>query len=323
MKKQPEPIPVYLICGFLESGKTSMIKNMLTDEYFNGGERTLVILCEEGEEEYDKETLRIGNAVIETVDEYDQLADHYFAKMDEKYHPERVIIEYNAIWTLEKLGSIKKPGHWELGQIVSLIDSRTFENYMTNMRTIMADFIRKSDLVIFNRCDENTTKSPYRRMIKALNAGTDVIFENLDGTSEDGVADEDLPYDVKADPIEISDKLFGIFYLDAMEHPNRYDGKKLHFKGVAFPVEDAPAGMYVFGRLAMTCCAADISPIGFLVKAAQKPPVQKWKDLVCTAQAAFSPLHDRDSLVMTEVTLVDTLPPKDEVVDFNIQTVQQ
>ena len=37
--------PIYLVTGFLESGKTSLIKNMLEDEDFSAGERTLLIVC--------------------------------------------------------------------------------------------------------------------------------------------------------------------------------------------------------------------------------------------------------------------------------------
>ena len=47
-------IPVYLFTGFLESGKTTFIQETLEDSGFNMGERTLLLLCEEGEEEYHK-----------------------------------------------------------------------------------------------------------------------------------------------------------------------------------------------------------------------------------------------------------------------------
>ena len=47
-------IPVYLFTGFLESGKTSFIRDLLNDPNFAEGERTLLFLCEEGEEELDK-----------------------------------------------------------------------------------------------------------------------------------------------------------------------------------------------------------------------------------------------------------------------------
>ena len=47
-------IPVFIINGFLESGKTSFIKDTLASEDFNDGESSLVIVCEEGGEECGK-----------------------------------------------------------------------------------------------------------------------------------------------------------------------------------------------------------------------------------------------------------------------------
>ena len=44
-------MPVYLFTGFLESGKTTFIKETLGDPRFNNGQRTLILLCEEGETE--------------------------------------------------------------------------------------------------------------------------------------------------------------------------------------------------------------------------------------------------------------------------------
>ena len=45
-------IPVYLFTGFLEGGKTKFIQETLEDGRFNKGEPTLLLVCEEGIEEY-------------------------------------------------------------------------------------------------------------------------------------------------------------------------------------------------------------------------------------------------------------------------------
>ena len=55
-------VPVYLITGFLESGKTTFLQGVLGDPDFSQGERTLLIVCEEGIEEYDKKILSSANA---------------------------------------------------------------------------------------------------------------------------------------------------------------------------------------------------------------------------------------------------------------------
>lgn len=308
--------PVYIITGFLESGKTKFISEMLADDGFSEGERTLLLCCEEGEEEYDSKLLRSSNTVLEQLDEPEDLEK--LVELDEKYRPERVIIEYNSTWLLQALYSAKKPESWDLAQIITLVDSTTFEIYLKNMRSFMADGLTEADLVIFNRCTEETTKSPYRRTVLAMNNTARIFFENTDGSMDDGVSDEDLPYDVSAKIIEISDTQFGIFYLDAMEHPDRYDGKTIHVKGRAFRMNGMPKGCFVFGRHAMTCCVDDVGGIGYLCKVnGELPKKDAWIMLTAKVEASFSPIHNRDAIVLIAQTINPAKPPEEELVYFN------
>ncbi|MBQ4619727.1 MAG: GTPase [Clostridia bacterium] len=309
--------PIYLITGFLESGKTNLIKNMLSDEDFSQGERTLLIVCEEGEEEYEKELLRKSNTVMEVIDSFEDLTENNLALMNDKYLPERIIIEYNSVWGIENLFRIKKPIEWELAQMVTLIDATTFDNYLTNMRNLMTEGPKLADLVIFNRCDENTKKSPYRRIIKGMNNTCNIIFENVDGTSDDGVGEEDLPYDMKADVIEIKDDQFGIWYIDCMEHPARYNERKIRIKGMGFRLENLPKKTYVFGRFAMTCCADDIGGIGFICRYKDKFPKEKeWFYLNAKIESAFSEIHGRAAVILVEESREPAEKPEDELVYF-------
>ena len=309
--------PIYLITGFLESGKTNLIKNMLTDEGFSQGERTLLIVCEEGEEEYEKELLRNSNTVMEVIDSFEDLTENNLALMNDKYLPERIIIEYNSVWGIENLFRIKKPIEWELAQMVTLIDATTFDNYLTNMRQLMTEGPKLADLVIFNRCDENTKKSPYRRIIKGMNNTCNIIFENVDGTSDDGVGEEDLPYDMKADVIEIKDDQFGIWYIDCMEHPARYNERRIRVKGMGFRLEDLPRKTYVFGRYAMTCCADDIGGIGFICRYKDKFPKEKeWFYLNAKIEAAYSEIHGRAAVILVEESRENAEKPEEELVYF-------
>ena len=311
-------VPVYIITGFLGSGKTKFVTEMLTDEGFSEGERTLLLCCEEGEDEYDPEVLKQANAVLVNLDQVRDIAGHKLGRLNNEYKPERVIIEYNATWLLDSLYQAKKPDSWELAQIICLVEAPTFEMYLKNMRKYMADGLKEADLVIFNRCDENTTKSKYRRAVKGLNATTRVFFENLDGTTDDGVSDEDLPYDVKASPIQIADEDFGTFDLDAMEHPDRYDGKTIRARGRAFRMEDMPKNCYVFGRHVMTCCAEDIGGIGFLCQYKGEPPkVNDWIFVDAKVEKSFSPLHGTEAIILIEEKVTPASPPKEELVYFN------
>ncbi len=309
--------PIYLITGFLESGKTNLIKNMLTDEDFSQGERTLLIVCEEGEEEYEKELLKKSNTVMEVIESFEDLTENNLALMNDKYLPERIIIEYNSVWGIENLFRIKKPVEWELAQMVTLIDATTFDNYLTNMRQLMTEGPKLADLVIFNRCDENTKKSPYRRIIKGMNNTCNIIFENVDGTSDDGVGEEDLPYDMKADVIEIKDDQFGIWYIDCMEHPARYNERKIRIKGMGFRLENLPKKTYVFGRFAMTCCADDIGGIGFICRYKDKFPKEKeWFYLNAKIESAFSEIHGRAAVILVEESREPAEKPEEELVYF-------
>ena len=308
--------PVYIITGFLESGKTKFISEMLADEGFSEGERTLLLCCEEGEEEYDSKLLHRTNTVLEPLDEPEDLEK--LVELDEKYRPERVIIEYNSTWLLQALYSAKKPESWDLAQIITLVDSTTFEIYLKNMRSFMADGLTEADLVIFNRCTEETTKSPYRRTVLAMNNTARIFFENTDGSMDDGVSDEDLPYDVSAPVIEIEDTQFGVFYLDAMEHPDRYDGKTIHVKGRAFRMNGMSKGCFVFGRHAMTCCVDDIGGIGYLCKVdGELPKKDAWIMLTAKVEASFSPIHNRDAIILIAQTINPAKPPEEELVYFN------
>lgn len=310
--------PVYIVTGFLDSGKTTFIQEMITDEGFSEGERTLLLCCEEGEVEYDAQMLKDNNTVLFTFEDMDELAGDKLVELDKEYKPERVIIEYNATWLMETLYSAKKPKNWDLAQIICLVDSNTYEIYLKNMRQFMADGLKEADLVIFNRSNDETPKSSYRRSVLGLNNTVRLFFENVDGTTDDGVSDEDLPYDVKADIVEIGDKDFGIFYLDALEHPDRYDGKTIHARGRAFRMEDMPKNCYVFGRHVMTCCADDIGGIGFLCQYKDNPPqTNDWIFLTAKVEASFSPMHGCDAIILIEEKAEPADEPEEELVYFN------
>lgn len=310
--------PIYLITGFLESGKTSLIKNMLEDDNFMAGERSLIIACEQGLEEYDDELLDKANAVCEYVDSFAELTEARLKGLNERFKPERVVIEYNSVWGIENLFRVKHPLDWELAQMVALIDASTFDNYAANMKQLISEAPKLADLVIFNRCDESTPKSRFRRMIKALNNTCNIIFENTDGTTDDGVGEEDLPYDMSAEIIDIADEHFGTWYIDAMEHPKRYDGKTVRVKGMAFDMNGLPKHTYAFGRDAMTCCADDVSGIGFLCRyAVKRPKPDCWIELTAKVESAFSVLHNRDAIILIELTSQSAQPPDEELVYFN------
>lgn len=315
-----EFIPVYLITGFLESGKTTLINSMLADEDFNqrstgGKQKTLVIVCEEGIEEYDEDKLAKQNVSVVMLDSADEVTTERMAELAEEYRPERVIIEYNSMWTIERLGGCMLPRLWEVVQIMTAVDATTFDNYFTNMRQLMTDPLKVADLVLFNRCDPKASKSPWRRQVKAVAPRANVLFENTDGTSEDGVADEDLPYDMKAGIIDIADEHIPTFYLDSMDHPERYDRKTVRLVGQVFSQKGMPKGFYFFGRMAMTCCANDIAPIGWITQGLQRPSSKSFVTLTASCRRVMA--EGEAMLMLTEVRVEPAAAPKEKVLSFS------
>ena len=313
-KEQQQFVAVYLITGFLESGKTTLINSMLQDEDFSRGQKTLIICCEEGMEEYDEYVVAHTDTSIVTFDSAEEITTERFRELDKQYKPQRVIIEYNSVWTIERLGACMMPRRWEMVQIMTTVDATTYDNYMTNMRQIMTDPMKVADLVIFNRCEPKAEKAPWRRQVKAIAPRVNVMFENTDGTSEDGVADEDLPYDMKASVIDIDDECLPIFYLDSMDHPERYDRKTVRFVGQCFQDKQLPKGFCMFGRLAMTCCADDIAPIGWITQGLQRPGAKGYIRLTASCKRVTS--GGESMLMLTEVRTEPAPTPKEKYLTF-------
>lgn len=308
-------IPVYMLTGFIESGKTTMIRSMLTDENFSSGQRTLILCCEEGIEEYDAGFLKQHNAVCVQLDEAEELTSLRVKQLNNEHRPERVIIEFNNFWGIEMMARVKMPPRWELVQIITLADATTFQNYMTNMRKQLTDPMKTADMILVNRCGADFNKSAWRKQLRALNPSATILFENPDGSTEDGVSDEDLPYDMKADVIDISEDNYGIFYLDAMDHPARYDGKTVRLVGQAFPDSSFPPGFYYFARYAMTCCANDIAKCGWVTKGSAKPDERGFLRLTALCQTVQSP-DGQEALLLHEKAVEKAGAPKEKYVTF-------
>ena len=308
-------IPVYMLTGFLESGKTTMIKSMLTDTDFSAGQRTLIICCEDGENEYEDDFLKKYNSTMVMFDEQEELTSLRLKELNQKYRPERVIIEYNSIWTIEFISRLRMPPLWEWVQVITLADATTFDNYMTNMRKILTDPMKEADLILINRCGESFKKSYWRKQLRAMNNTATILFENPDGTTEDGVTDEDLPYDMSAPIIDITDDQYGIFYLDSMEHPERYDKKTVRLIGQPFPHARLSKGFYYFGRYAMTCCANDIQKAGWICKGQTKPSASGFIRLTALCEKATDP-DGRSALLLHETSAERAQAPKDKYVSF-------
>ena len=258
-----DDIPVYLFMGFLESGKTTFIQDTLEEDYFNNGEKTLLIACEEGEEEYDEGLLKESNTQIVYVEEEEDLTKEFYEGLIEKYKPERVLIEHNGMWSVEKLCLSMEGTPFVIYQTIVMVSAETFDLYMNNMRSLAVEMFKIGEMIIINRCTKDTPRATIRRSIKAVNRRAQVMFES----AEDDMGEEEeevLPYDISGDEIVLEDEDFGIWFVDAGERPDVYRGKTITMKTVIYKSVRLPKGTFVPGRHAMTCCADDIQFIGYL-----------------------------------------------------------
>lgn len=261
-----ERMPVFLINGFLEAGKTRFVSFTLQQDYFQAEGTTVLVLCEEGDTDYDPEILKKTRTKIVTVDSVEELDEDFFGRIEALYDPDRVLIEWNGMWPQDQL---RLPAAWQLFQQITIIDGSTFELYLTNMKPLLGLMVRGSELVIVNRCDEVSDEdiTRYRRGLKALNPQAELIFEDSEGEIELDILDEDLPYDLTADVVEIKPENYGIWYIDALDNESRYQDKVVEFTAMTLKTPEFPKNYFVPGRMAMTCCEADMTFLGFICKA--------------------------------------------------------
>ena len=263
---------VYLFTGFLESGKTTLIQETLNDPGFNTGEeKTLILLCEEGGVRYTKDLAQRVHADIVSVNAPEKLTAAFMEKCEQLFHPDRVMIEFNGMWSVDQFLDVEMPLRWILVQILSTVDASTFALYLANMRSILYEQLRHSETIIFNRCDESTRMRYLRNNIKAMNKRAQLIYEHKDGSILSS-GDEQLPFDKQADPLVLEDYDYGIWYMDALEHPRKYEGRQVTVEVKVYPVNEERAHAYVAGREAMVCCSDDTSLIGMWVYTADQKP---------------------------------------------------
>ena len=311
-------VVVYLMTGFLESGKTSFLRYTLGQEYFAIDGRTLLILCEEGEEEYDGAALERSNTILLTVDDPEDLTTEWLAGLDRIYHPERVIIECNGMYPVSRIESMDAPPGWGLVQKLVTVDATTFGTYIVNMKPLFMDMVRGAELVLFNRCKKEMPLASYRRSVKVVNQSAQIIFEGEDGEI-DNIFEDAMPYDLDAPVVEIDDMDYGIWYVDMMDHPERYLKKTVEYKAKVLKPRGFSSKEFVGGRMAMTCCADDTTFLGYVCRSAYAPKLApgQWVKIRGTVGYEYSPAYRRKGPVIRAEHVEAAQPPQDEMVYFN------
>ncbi|MDO4478498.1 MAG: GTP-binding protein [Lachnospiraceae bacterium] len=310
-------IPIYVITGFLESGKTTFLNNTIHQDYFRIKGRTLLICCETGEMEYDPADLKRLNTAVEMITKAEDFNADTLKMLDKKHKPERVLVEYNPFWGLEKMYSVKLPRYWDWAQHIVIADASCFQAYMQTLMPVISDMLPNADLVVFNRANTEQPLANFRRSVKVVNGGAQVIFEGEDG-DQINIFEDKMPFDIDADVIDIDDVDFGIWYVDVMDNFDRYIGKKVHFKGQVLKSRKLDADFFVPGRKAMTCCADDIQFIGYVCQTGKAPGLKEgeWVEVTGTVRSEMCQAYKEEGPVIHVEKLVKTTAPDDEMVYF-------
>ena len=313
-----EPTPVYICTGFLDSGKTLLVKDTLMEQEWIDPGLTLLILCEEGEEEYDPRELLKYGVVIETVEEKEDLTEEWLEEMNKKHEPERVVIEYNGMWQVSEFEKMKLPAGWAIEQKITTVDASTFQMYLTNLKPLFVEMVKGAELVLFNRCEDKKPLAGYRRSVKVVSPQAEVIFEDENG-EVDNIFEDEVPYDLKAPVIEIPREDYGIWYIDMQEHPERYKGKVVEFVAKVMKPKAFPSKVFYPGRMAMTCCADDTSFIGYVCKCASAKSLVmgSWVDVTATVKWGYMKVYDGEGPVLYAKETNPTKKPESELVYFN------
>ena len=253
-------IPVYAFLGFLEGGKTTFILELLGNQ-FKDGQRSLIIACEQGEEEYPDSILKKAKAEIAYIESEEDFNPETIRSLLVQYHPDRIILEYNGMWSVASMLAKLEAAKVELYQTIMMVDASTFNVYMNNMRSLAVEMFKIAELVVFIKCTKEMNINTFRRLVKSVNPRAQLGYDMIDGSEPD--SEEQLPYDLNADIVEIQDEDYGIFHMELMENPKRYADKKVRFRAVVCKPDDLKEA-FIPGRFAMTCCADDIQFIGYV-----------------------------------------------------------
>lgn len=310
-------IPVYLFTGFLESGKTKFIQETLCDERFNKGEKTLLLVCEEGVEEYEPDEFSGENVFIKIVEEESELSEELLRSFIKETDAERVVVEYNGMWMLDSLYQAM-PEEWVVYQEFMFADATTFLTYNQNMRQLTYDKLKSCELVVFNRFTREMDKMPYHKIVRGASRRADIAYEYAPDDVEYDDIEDPLPFDINAPVIEIGVDDYAIWYRDLTENPSNYEGKTIKVLCRALTRKKLPSKTFIVGRHVMTCCIEDTQFAALVCQWDQASKVinDSWVTLTAKIHYKFHVAYKQKGPVLTCIELEPAEAPENSIATF-------
>lgn len=302
-------VPVYIINGFLESGKTTFISGAILADPKMAREKILVVVCEEGEVEYENLP---ENVCVAVIDDKESVASDTFGKLREKYRPTFVVIEYNGVWGMQKLYQTPLPRSWRIADQMTIVDGTSFESYFSNMKSIFADMLRSSSSVIVNRCQRDDDFKFYRDSIKRCTPQAEILYVNDEEGIMDIMLDDELPYSLD-DPVIVLDKeSFVIWYIDMVDNVDRYIGKTVEYVAQVAKPDYFREDFFFPGNNVMTCCAEDMQFLGFVCRYERASELKEGSFVRVRAEIRneFAPEYEEEGPVLYAKSVVQTSRPR-------------
>ena len=305
--------PVYVFSGFLDAGKTTAIKESLLDPGFNQGETNLIIAFEQGDEEYDDDFLFNSNSYIVYLDDIKELDRKKIAQLDDDYYPDRIIIELNGMQDDNELFAKDGSLNWVTADYLTFFDATRLKNQMLNMRQFVFNHVVNSAICYINRCSDQDLMY-FRNNLKGINRYLMVVFLNEDNKI---INIESQMFDVTK-PLNISDDDFGLWYMDALDNADKYDGCQITLKLKWLDTVKEYEIVCIMGREAMVCCSNDIQKIGLTCTNVDPKKIRKKKfySLTGKLKAVDDENGDRTVILYTD-SITEAEAPEDEYVSFN------
>lgn len=310
-------LPVFLFTGFLDSGKTTFLQSMLEDPSFNEGQRTLVLQCEEGEEELIPSRFSINNVTIHAVDSVAELTPANLSLWQRKAAATRIMIEYNGMWQMNDLFD-RLPENWGIAQETMMVDARTIAAYNANMRQLVVDKLNTAELVIFINVEPEQDRMELHKLVRGISRGAQIVYDLTDGTSVEDDIEDPLPFDINADIIEIADRDYALFYRDLVDEPAKYEGKTVRYKGLCANNMRMPKDTFLAGRHIMTCCEADIAYCPLVCKwdRAKSVKHKSWGIVEGRINEKFSNIYGKKGPVISVNSFEPAEQPEQPVATF-------
>lgn len=251
-------IDTRVVYGFLDAGKTTYIQDCILNDFFYKRGKTLILCFEEGEEEYDEDMLAGRNTQVAYYDGEEDVTG-FCLRQIENHQPDRIYIEMNAM--MQGLRE-QLPAVCDVTYTVTWLDWATLGTYFKNFRQMINQMVQESQQVTFRGCPSKALLEPYAQAFQLMNHKASYLREDPLGFHEKAF-DIFLPYSLDDEEIEITEDRYLPFWLDAAEHPEHYNEKKILFKDPLELRHVTDDASWSAGRVVMTCCMSDLQFMSF------------------------------------------------------------